>query len=630
MRTLTLLLLLPFCAGAQNYAVNAIPDSLRKGARAVLREAEVVIEVKSPAKAIVREHHVYTVLDNTGDNLGGFSSWYDKFNTIDEVSGVLYDAQGKQLKKARRKDMEDRSYVDDASLAEDTRYLAHDFYYRNYPYTVDYQEQDDLNGITHFEDWLPLTTSGVSTQHSKYVIIAPKDYDVRWLSMNGAQSPVVTMDGDKKIYTWEARNLPARTLEIYGPRWRDVMPYVLAGPSDFEVAGYKGNMTSWQSYGKFVELLREGRETLPDGVRRQVHALVDTVKDNRQKVYILYRYLQQNTHYINLSLGIGGWQPFPPDYVATKKYGDCKALSNYMVALLKEAGIPARYVVIKAREDAAPIVEGFPSFQFNHIVACVPMGSDSIWLECTSQTESPGYMGSFTGGRKALLIDEAGGHLVPTPVYTAKDNTRTRVVSARVSEEGNLDADVSTLYCCLRQETPHGMMKEMAADERQKYLNNLFRLPTYSIDKNHYEEQEGAHPSVTEQLHVVAPGYANVSGKRLFITPNVLDRSNTRLSSDSVRKYDYVTYRSFTDVDSVQIALPSGYQPEAIPKDVAIDGKFGSYRCSVRIEKDRLVYYRWLRQDAARYPPSDYTALVNFYEQLYKADNSRIVLVKKE
>ena len=215
-------------------------------------------------------------------------------------------------------------------------------------------------------------------------------------------------------------------------------------------------------------------------------------------------------------------------------------------------------------------------------------------------------------------------------MYNAKDNTRTRVVSARINPDGNLDADVSTLYCCVRQEMPHYMIREMAADQREKYLNGLFRLPTYSIDKNHYEEHEGPHPSIVEQLHVLAPGYAGISGKRLFITPNVFDRSNTRLSSDSVRHYDYVTDESYTDVDSVQIALPAGYQPEAMPKDVTIDGKFGSYRCSVRVDNDRLVYYRYLRQDASRYPPSDYAALVNFYEQLYKADNSRIVLVKKE
>lgn len=630
MRPIFLLLFIPFGLSAQNYSLKELPDSLRKNARAVIRESEVILEIRSPGRATQKEHHVFTILDPGGDNFGGYDSHYDKFTSIDGISGTLYDSLGKVLKKVRRKDMEDKSYIDDQSLAEDSRYLDHNFYYRNYPYTVDYQEQDDIKGIVDFDDWLPLISSGVATEHSKYIIIAPKDYELRYLLLNGAAPPVITMAGDKKVYTWEAKNLPARWGERAGPRWREIMPYAMVAPSDFEVQGYKGNMSSWTSYGKFIAQLRIGRDVLPDNIKQQVHALVDTVTDRRRKVYILYRYLQQNTHYINLSLGIGGWQPFPPEYVATKKYGDCKALSNYMVALLKEAGIPARYVEIRAGADASPIVEAFPCFQFNHIVTCVPMGKDSIWLECTNQTVSPGYMGDFTGGRKANLIDEDGGHIVQTPSYSARDNTRCRVVHAQVSPDGNLDASVNTLYSCLRQDLPHDLMYDFSGEERQKYLNKLFRLPTYTIDKSNYEGHEGPHPSVTEQLHIVSPGYASVSGKRLFLNPNLFDRSNTRLPADSIRHYDYVTDEAFTDIDSIRIDLPAGYQPESIPHDLSISNKFGDYRFNIKIENDRLIYYRYLQQNASRYPPADYAGLVNFYEQLYKADNSRIVLVKKE
>lgn len=625
-----ILLLMPCCLQAQNYSTALIPDSLRKDARAVLRESEMILEIKSPGKAVLRERNVYTILNSNGDNMGGYTSWYDKFTSISEISGVLYDSLGKVVRKAKRKDMQDRSAEDGMSLATDDRYIEHNFYCQLYPYTVDYQEEDEKDGVLDFDDWLPLVNSGISTQHSKYVIIAPKDYLVRYLSLNGAPAPVITEDKDKKIYTWEASNMPARKTESHGPRWREMAPYVMVAPSDFEAQGYKGNMSSWTDYGKFIDQLRVGRDVLPDNVKQQVHALVDTISDVHRKVYALYRYLQQNTHYISIQLGIGGWQPFPAEYVATKRYGDCKALSNYMVALLKEAGIKGKYVEIRAGDEAPPMMDKFPCSQFNHVISCVPLEKDTIWLECTDQTESPNYMGTFTGGRKAMLIDEEGGHVVATPSYSASDNTQCRLVHAQVVPDGSLDADVCTLYHCTRQELPQHIMDDVSGDDRKKYLNNLFYLPTYSVDKSHYEEQQGAHPLVREDLHVTVSNYASVSGKRLFINPNVFDRNSLRLPADSVRKYDYVDDDAFTNIDSVVITVPSGYEVEARPKDVAIQGEFGIFRTSLKFENDKLIYYRFRQHPAGRYPPAEYTALVKFYEQLYQSDNQRVVLVKKD
>jgi hypothetical protein len=627
---LYLLLIVPTALRAQNYSTALIPDSLRKDARVVVREDEVILEIKNPGRAVEKRHQVYTILNSNGEDYSGYYSFYDKLASISDVSGLLYDSLGKVIRKVKRKDMQDRSYDDGFSLASDARYLEHNFYYQVYPYTVDYQREVDHEGVLGFGNWVPLIRPGFSAQHSKYIIIAPRDYNVRYLLRNGAPPPVVTEDKDRKIYTWEAKNLPAMHEELHGPQWRDIVSNVMLAPSDFEAQGYKGNMSTWSDYGKFIDRLRTGRDVLPDNIRQQVHVLTDTVKDTRNKIYALYQFLQQNTHYISVQLGIGGWQPFSAEYVANKKYGDCKALSNYMVALLKEAGINGKYVEIGAEEDYPPMIENFSCSQFNHAICCVPLGKDTIWLECTSQIESPGFMGSATCGRKAVLIDEDGGHVVKTPTYSAKDNTQCRIISAQLSPEGNLDANVSTTYQCIRQEWPQHMMDEMSAEDRAKRLNRLFSLPTYTVDKSHYEEKKGPRPMVIEDLHVLAPNYAGVSGKRLFIAPNVFDRSHTRLPADSIRKYDFINDEAFTDIDSVVIAVPSGYQVEAMPKDVAIDGHFGNYRSNVRFENDKLIYYRFMQQSEGRYPPAEYTALVKFYEQLYQSDNQRVVLVKKD
>ena len=121
-------------------------------------------------------------------------------------------------------------------------------------------------------------------------------------------------------------------------------------------------------------------------------------------------------------MGIGGWQPFEASLVDQYGYGDCKALSNYTKSLLESLNIEARYTLVKAGEDEPNIISDFPSRQFNHVILCVPNQGDTLWLECTSQTNPFGYTGTFTSDRDVLVVTDGGGKIVHTPVYSQKDN----------------------------------------------------------------------------------------------------------------------------------------------------------------------------------------------------------------
>jgi hypothetical protein len=333
---------------------------------------------------------------------------------------------------------------------------------------------------------------------------------------------------------------------------------------------------------------------------------------------------------VNISLGIGGWQPFDATYVASNRYGDCKALSNYMVSLLKEAGIKANYVLVKAgRNVSKGLWEDFPAPYFNHAIVCIPNGKDSIWLECTSQTEITGFMGSFTGNRKALLINEDGGHVVSTPVYTSKDNLQLRKVNAVIDETGNLKAEVNTRFSGIKQELQHTLIHDANKEQRDKYLNRALNLPTYSVDKYDYKETQDRIPFIDEHLHVTSNGYAVVSGKRLFVEPNLFDKSQIKLSRDEVRKYDIEYPYAFKEIDTISIVVPSGYVLESTPADVLINNKFGNYSIHFKVTGNSIEMVRIHITDKRTFPPSDYAELVKFYDDLYKADRSKIVFVKK-
>jgi hypothetical protein len=624
-------LLLMFWAGnvfCQNYNVALINDSLKENAIAVTRFEELRVIIKSASKVVIKNKYAITILKEAGADFAAYHNYYSKTRSLENISGHLYDAAGKELKSVKKKDIGDFSLANDGSLMTDTRYKYHNFYYTQYPYTIEYEDEQEIDGTYFLPSWHPISVE-CAVEQSNFIVETPVDYLLKYKQIAYPNKPITTEADGKKIYNWQVKNSTPITQEVYQPGWDEINPAVYISSTNFEIEEYKGEMNTWQNLGLFFNTLNSGRQALPDNVKQEVHALTDKIIDPKEKIKILYEYLQKNTRYISVQLGIGGIQTFDATYVATKKYGDCKALSNYMISIFKEANLPAKYVIVNSGKNARGMWEDFPSpSYFDHVIMCVPLQKDTTWLECTSQTESAGYMGSFTGNRKALLMDDDGGHVVSTPTYKANDNMQSRKITATINEEGNLEAEVFTHYTGIQQEVVNGLMHQATEEEKKKYLNDAIDLPTYSVEKNEYKETKGFIPSVDEYLSIKAPNYASVSGKRMFITPNLFNRSSSKFTDDKIRKYDIQFFTPYIDLDTVNIKIPANYSVEAIPKSISLKTAYGNYSISFNVKDNMIYLMRKDEMNEGRFPKSEYEAVVNYFNEIYKADRSKIVLIK--
>jgi hypothetical protein len=614
---------------SQEYAAKSIPDSLKENADAVLRMENISVYISAIDKAVVKHKYVITILNENADEFAKYANQYDDLISLSDISATLYDANGIKIKSLKRREIYDVK-SDGGSFLTDSRAKFFSFQYKNYPYTVEFEDEQTYNGIYHLPTWSPVNATRFAVQQSKFVVEFPLDYQLRYKQINVKNEPILN-ESKKRTLTWELLNLKSIESEIYMPTWSQVLPAVLLGPTKFSIEGFEGDMSSWNNLGKFHIALNRGRNTLPDNIKTMVHQLTDSVKSDEKKAIILYDYLQKNTRYISIQLGIGGWQPLPASFVSEKKYGDCKALSNFMVCMLKEANVKAYYTIIKSGESG--INKGldidFPVSKFNHIITCVPLQKDTMWLECTSQNVSAGFTGLFTGNRQALVITDSGGVVVSTPKFIAKENIEQRNTNAELNDKGDLVIKNKTVYTGILQEYHHDLLTELSEEQRLKTLNKEFDLPTYTIDKLELKEVKDRIPKIIENIDITAPSYASVSGKRMFVVPNIFNKKQ-KLANDKPRIFDIVYKKAYIEIDSADIKVPAGYIVEMMPKNIDITNKFGTYKISYNFSGDVIKAIRHYEQEVNNFPPFDYANLVKFYDEMYKADRAKVVLVKKE
>ncbi len=618
-------------AASQNFPVRDIPDSLKENANMVIRLEEKVYEIKSSGEAVSHERHVFTILNEKGEQYATYRTNYNnKSILINNVTGFLYDASGKEIRHFKKKDMEDHPAYDGSSFVNDQRVKVSSLYSNTYPYTVEFDEEDELTELIHIHDWYPQNELNHSVEKSIYKITVPVDYTLRYRMLNSGITPVIGTVSNKTTFTWEVHGLTALEEPPYS-NYLMYVPHLMIGLSNVEMGGYKGSMSTWNEYARFYGSLQKGRDQLPEETKQKVHELINGLTSPQAKVAVLYNYLQQNSHYVGIQLGIGGWQTYDAAYVAKNKYGDCKALSNFMISLLKEAGIKGHAVVIKgADEDYVDFVTDFTHDPFNHVICCVPLDRDTIWLECTDQFLPPGYLGEFTSNRYGLLIDDNGGSLVHTPAYLLADNKQVRIISAVLDNEGNLNLESKTSYEAHCQDEVERFIHHESKEDQLTRLKSKFSLPTYEVVSFDYREDYSKRlPVIHEHLNLRVSNYAQVTGKRIFVNPNILSKSTEKLSEDHNRRLPIEIRDEFQHTDSIQIAIPDGYEVESGSGDLQLESKYGKYKRVTTVRPGKIIFTRIREQSSGRFPAKDYQDIEKFYNDIFDADHTSVVLVRK-
>lgn len=635
MKKLLLLILLVSLFSASygkdlKYPVFTIPDSLKEGADAVVRLDETVFEVHSIGEGTTTYKYAVTILNSKASHYARFVRRYSEgLNDISNISGKAYNALGVEVASLKRSDISDVSDFDGYAGFSSSRLKKADLSQNTYPYTVEFSYETKDNDLLFYPRWYAQGYENESVELATFKVLMPKGMELLYKEMNLSHKVEQTSDRERDIYFWKLEGIKPikdEPYSLYMPR----LPHVLLGASAFSFGGEEGSLKTWKEMGQWQNRLNAGRDEVPEEVWAEVEALTAGISSEREKARKVYEYMQQRTRYVSIQLGVGGWQTFPASYVAENGYGDCKALSNYTGAILRKLGLTAHYTLIKAGNKVTPIYSDFPSSQFNHVILCVPLQDeqDTVWLECTSQTNPFGYLGDFTSDRDALVITENGGELIHTPVYDKEDNLQVRKITGSISKEGVADISVKATYKAMQQDYKHGYLNA-SESEQKEWLYEHFDIPSFDINSYSLNWEKKEIPAFHIEAEMTIRKLGSANGKRLFIKPNIMTAWKHIPKAVEDRATDVVIDMAFTDRDTVELQLPENFHPEYIPKAQSIESEFGSYTSEVKIEEGKLLYIREMKHNKGQFPASSYQSLIDFYKAIVKADKQKVVLVDK-
>ncbi len=564
---------------------------------------------------------VITLLNENAEDLLIVQIPYSGLTQVSSISATAWDGSGKLVWNLNKFNVRDMRDFQGPEYLSDSRKKAFEIPSYNYPFTISYSYKVRMPNYFLSTEWSFQNDPEISVQQSGIQFVIPEESGMNYKELN-LKNPIDSVKIGNRLYlTWQEENRAAIRERKYAPPLIRKLPVVYTAPVNFEIKGFKGTFQSWQAYGKWVQQLIDGRDVLDREYADKAMAIVKDIPERRDRIKALYEYMQKNTRYFYVGFGIGGAQPVPANEVAKNGYGDCKALSNYMKALLKSVGIESYYTLVKSG-DYEFIQPDFPSDQFDHIILCVPDNQDMIWLECTSQTNPFNYLGSFTCDRDVLAITPEGGKLLHTPVYGLEYNKISTYAEISLLTSG--DANIKIQY---RQT---GLMydelfdiSETRPDQRKIWLAAQFENAAFEIRKEEYSFEKNAPvPAATANFEIQMRDLSARSHNRLFVTPSFISRAHFILEDpgEIELKTDYQRH------DSVRIEIPLGYNAEFIPENKTITSKFGSYSRHITRNGKFIYYTNNLVINKAVYPKETYPEFYDFMNEIALIDHQMLIL----
>lgn len=626
--TLFVIILLITCvAKAENkLTLSAIPDSLKENAYSVVRLYQQEFVYISDISGTLKETQIVTVLNPRGNGSGNFSCSCDIFRSLKKFHGEVYDANGNLVRKIKQSELKYTELFE--GLASDDSQFYYEYDPAGYPYTIKYEwEIKYQKGLIGLPPFFPQKAENQSIEKAIYRLYAPESANLIYKAINMPTTPKVINDKDGTYKEWSVNNIKAIEDEPFIESWTNGIPALFIVPQSFSYDGTRGEMTNWNTFGKWQYSLITDRDILPDATKQRITELTKNCKTDKEKVKAIYDYLAQTTRYVSIQLGIGGLQPAFAKDVAKLGFADCKGLSNYTSAMLKEAGITSYYTAISTTNRK--LLSDFASAnQMNHVILQVPLPNDTLWLECTAPKLPFGYVHNSIAGHDALVITDQGGKLCQLPIYPEEKNKEFNQATIVLNAEGKAEAKITKTSCVLQYERL-SEFTELAPSKQVDILREDVYLPEATVSNINFKENKSSEPSITINYNLTCNRFGTQTGNHLFIPINILRKGPTKLSNKK-RKFPIYLENGYLDSDTITIEIPSNYTIEAIPSPISINNKFGKLNATISTKENKIFITNNLLMHSGKYTASAYPDFLAFRNEISKLYQSMIVLKKKQ
>ncbi|NNE65081.1 MAG: DUF3857 and transglutaminase domain-containing protein [Pyrinomonadaceae bacterium] len=500
---------------------------------------------------------------------------------------------------------------------------------------VEYQYRERIKGDSLHEERLNFQRD-IPIQSAKYYLRPYKGMTIQPTFFNMKSTALKPDPSDKTFFVASVENMPAFEEEPYMPPRQALAPWVLVRYAEWHYSWVKFARAVWPNYAKL---------TKPDkSIKAKTNQIVAGADTQREKLRRIYDFIQtdiKNTFY-------HGPEYQPPKKLENKKASDIlknragspRELDLLFASMAKAVGLDVALIYAGDRSRIFFDPEKFPySRRFVRLAGIAAnVDGKAIFLSPGRPFLPFGEVMWFEQNVHALLVFEGAYSWVTIPLSRHKDSRVSRKGEFVLDKDGTLSGTSTYEYTGhwahdLRRvefnETQAERLKHFEKEIKSK--NSNAEISQVSID-NFYS----SNTTLKKSYSVNVPGYAQITGTRLFVRPGVFEYGSQAVFSSKTRKHPVYFDFPWSEFDEIEIKLPEGYMPEELsePEGVVHEKRVAGAYYNLKYDETghKLLYDREFfvgGKGKVFIKTEQYVTLKAAFDSINKAD-SFVVALKKQ
>jgi hypothetical protein len=471
--------------------------------------------------------------------------------------------------------------------------------------------------------------------------IKPMDYvgaDFHGITRNGAPSPWVKEKGG--YYTNIRTNMPAVHEESRMPPEDEVKTWMLVFYKK-ALVNQPTPQKYWWDLGKDYYERNKSLIKANDEVKQMAASLIADAKTDDEKIARLFEFCRNKIK--NTTNDASGLTPDEraklkenknPSDTLKRGMGTGGDVDLLFAALANASGFDARIVLAPDRGDLFFDENLANAYFVNPQNIAVNVGG-------TWKFFNPGYNYIPLGmlrwqeeGQQSLITDPKQPVWIETPMSSHDKSLIKRIAKFKLTDDGTLEGDVAVEFTGHFAVERKEEMDDDSETQREESLKEDLKaqMSAAEITDIKIENVTDHVKPLVYKYHVRFPGYAQRTGKRLFLQPAFFQHGLGPLFATTNRKYPIYFHYPWSEDDVVEIDLPKGYALDSAdaPSPFA-SGEISEYKPSLAASTDGtlLVYKRKFffgGKGSVLYPVNAYPSLKGYFDTMHKQDNHSIAL----